>query len=69
MSKNKSKLEQKPDSKPKVVANTTNSFFKPNKNANKAPHCVQNVNVEVNIDQKEDCTTGCFKGLASMFKK
>lgn len=30
---------------------------------------IQNVEVEVNIDQKDDCMTSCFKGLAGMFKK
>lgn len=28
----------------------------------------QNVDVEVNVDQKDDCITSCFKGLAGMFK-
>lgn len=51
------------------VAKNANSMFKHHKNDNKEPHCVQNVNVEVNIDQKDDCMTGCFKALGDIFKK
>ena len=51
------------------VANNANSLFKPSRNENKAPHCTQNVNVTVNIDQKEDCLTGCFKAIAGIFKR
>lgn len=29
----------------------------------------QTVNVEVNIDQKDDCLTSCFSGLAKCFGK
>ncbi len=29
----------------------------------------QNVHVEVNIDQKDDCTTSCFAAIAKCFGK
>lgn len=59
----------KPSVKPKVVAKNTNSFFKPVQTEEKAQGCVQNVNVEINIDRSEDGCTGCFKALASVFKR
>lgn len=52
-----------------TLATHTNSMFNHANNENKTPHCVQNVNVEVNIDQKDDCLVGCFKALASIFKR
>lgn len=51
------------------IAANANSLFKPINDDNTAPHCSQNVNVTVNIDQKEDCLTGCFKAIAGIFKK
>ena len=51
------------------VATNTNSLFNPKKNENEAPHCTQNVNVTVNIDQQEDRITGYFKAIASIFKR
>lgn len=51
------------------VSESKNSMFgRHNRHANEA-HCVQNVNVEVNIDQKDDCMTSCFKALGDIFKK
>lgn len=51
------------------VATSTNSIFNSSQKQNKTPLCTQNVNVEVNIDQKDDCMVGCFKAIASIFKK
>jgi hypothetical protein len=34
-----------------------------------AQGCTQNVNVSVNIDQKEDGIAGCFRGLFGCCKK
>lgn len=51
------------------VSTHTNSMFNHSKNEKKSPHCVQTVNVEVNVDQKDDCLVGCFKAIASIFKR
>lgn len=47
-----------------------NRFFHPKKEEKQEKECVtQTVNVEVNIDQKADCMTSCFAGLAKCFGK
>lgn len=51
------------------VAKNANSMFNEPKTENKTLGCTQNVNVEVNIDQKDDCLTGCFQALIGAFKK
>ena len=51
------------------VATNTNSMFNSSQKDSKQPLCTQNVNVEVSIDQKDDCLVGCFKAIASIFKK
>lgn len=61
--------KHKKHEKPVSVSTSTNSLFAPAQNKDKAHDCVQNVNIEINIDQKDDCMAGCFKGLASIFKK
>lgn len=44
-----------------------NRFFHGVKSDNKGVK--QEVNVTVNVDQKDDCLTGCFAALAKCFKK
>jgi len=51
------------------VSTNTNSLFKPSNDEDKDQHCAQNVNVTVNIDQKEDVLTSCCKAIAGIFKK
>jgi hypothetical protein len=59
---------KKPEKQVSVSTNT-NSLFNPPKIENTGQHCTQNVNVAVNIDQKDDCLVGCFKAIASVFKR
>lgn len=53
--------EEKPES-----ANKSRLFHAKHKE-NKG--VTQNVHVEINIDQKDDCLSACFSGLAKCFGK
>lgn len=44
-------------------------FFKEIKQEHPEGSMVQNTTVTVNIDQKDDCITGCFKALSDCFKR
>jgi len=56
-------------SKGEFDVKNANSFFKPSKTENKERDCTQSVNVTVNVDQKDDGCTGCFKALVGAFKR
>jgi hypothetical protein len=51
------------------VSTNANTLFKPNQNENKVQHCTQNINLTIQIDQKEDAITGCFKAIAGIFRR
>lgn len=62
-------MPKKPSPKAVVVARNSNSLFKSPKNDIKDHSCTQTVNVQVNIEKREDGLTGCFKALIGMFRK
>jgi hypothetical protein len=52
-----------------TVMTKANTVVNPPIDENGEPHCVQNINVTVKIDQKEDGFLGLFKALARIFRK
>lgn len=65
----KHKHHSRTRSKDEIDARNANSLFKPDKSEIKERDCTQSVNVTVNVDQKDDGCTGCFKALVGAFKK
>ncbi len=51
------------------IATNANTMFNPSKNEEKDPHCTQNINVTIKIDQQEDGITSAIKAIANIFKK
>ncbi len=44
-------------------------FFKEIKQEHPEGSMIQTTTVTVNIDQKDDCLTGCFKALSDCFRR
>jgi len=54
--------------KKESLSNNSQTLFK-SARSNSGHDATQTVNVTVNVDERDDCITSCFKGLAGVFKK
>jgi hypothetical protein len=55
--------------KDRPIEQNKSSFFKEIKQEHPKGSMVQTTTVTVNIDQKDDCFTGCIRALTDCFKR